>query len=425
MTPPRPDRRPFRTNGPSRPGCPSGVVHATPLLVAVALVVTALVAGCGGPPAPAPAALASSPAPAPATTPAGPTAPTTPGPPTSSACVTATWDRLTPAQRWAQLVVVGVPAGGVSPAARAALTAEPGGIILTDGDTASADAVTKVVTSAEATGGADVPLLVATDQEGGQVQELKGPGFTRIPPATTQGKDAAALRGDAGRWGQELRDVGVNVDLAPVADVVDPALGTANAPVGKYGRQYGTDVATVAPAVTAFAQGMLASRVAPTLKHFPGLGEVRQNTDFAGGVVDSTTRADSPSLGSFAAGIRAGAPLVMMSSARYAQIDPDHQALFSSRVMRDLLRDRLGFDGVIMTDDVGAAQALAGTPVGARATTFLAAGGDLVLTVRPQDLAPMVDAITAAAAEPAFAARAQDAVRRVLALKERQGILTC
>ena len=409
MTPPRPDRRPLR---PSR-------------LAGAVLLAGSVLVGCGTAPSPAPAAPASSPAPAPAASPASPPPPTTPGPPTSSACVTATYDHLTPAQRWAQLVVVGVPAGGVSPAARAALGREPGGIILTDGDTASADAVTKVVTSAEATGGAEVPLLVATDQEGGQVQELKGPGFTRIPLATTQGKDAAALRADAGRWGAELRDVGVNVDLAPVADVVDPALGTANAPVGKYGRQFGTDVDTVAPAVSAFVAGMLGARVAPTLKHFPGLGEVRQNTDFAGGVVDSTTRADSASLGSFAAGIRAGAPLVMMSSARYAEIDPDHQALFSSTVMRDLLRDRLKFDGVIMTDDVGAAAALADTPVGVRATTFLAAGGDLVLTIRPQDLATMVDAITDAAREPAFAARAQDAVRRVLALKERQGILTC
>jgi beta-N-acetylhexosaminidase len=313
----------------------------------------------------------------------------------------------------------------VSPAARAALAREPGGIILTGGATASTDDVTQVVTSAQATGGADVRMLVTTDQEGGQVQQLKGPGFTRIPPGTTQGRDADALRGDARGWGTELRDVGVTADLAPVADVVDPALGTANATDGRYGRQFGTDVDTVAPAVTAFVDGMRDAGVATTLKHFPGLGAVRQNTDFAGGVVDTTTGADSPSLGSFRAGILAGAPLVMMSSAQYAKIDPGRQALFSSRIMRDLLRGQLGFRGVIMTDDVGVAQALADVPVGDRATRFLAAGGDLVLTVQPQDLAPMLDAISTAARDPAFAARAQDAVRRVLALKEQQGILRC
>ena len=402
MTPPRPDRR--------------------PLHLVTGLLAAGLLAGCAGGPAPAPAP-APSPASPPAAAPATTTAP--PGPPGSSACVSATYDRLTPAQRWAQLVVVGVPAGGVGPAARTALAKEPGGIILTDGDTASSDDVTQVVTSAQATGGGTVPMLVTADQEGGQVQELKGPGFTTIPPATTQGKDAAALRGDARAWGKELRDVGVTADLAPVADVVDPALGTANAPVGKYGRQFGTDVDTAAPAVSAFVGGMRDARVAPTLKHFPGLGEVRQNTDFAGGVVDTRTSADSPQLGSFAAGIRAGAPLVMMSSARYAKIDPDHQALFSSRIMGDVLRGRLGFTGVIMTDDVGAAEALADTPVGARATKFLAAGGDLVLTIQPQNLGPMLDAITTAAREPAFAGRAQDAVRRVLALKEQQGVLHC
>lgn len=386
-------------------------------LAGTAVLAAGLLAGCGSAQAPAPPPPASG-------TSAAPASPS-PSKPSGSACVDATFDRLTPAQRWAQLVVVGVPAGGVSPAARAALTKEPGGIVLTDGDTASSADVTQVVTSAQATGGADVPMLVTADQEGGQVQELKGPGFTRIPPATTQGKDPAALRGQAKTWGQELRDVGVTADLAPVADVVDPALGTANAPVGKFGRQFGIDVATVAPAVTAFVNGMRDARVASALKHFPGLGEVRQNTDFAGGVVDQQTSADSPELGSFSAGIAAGAPLVMMSSARYTKIDPDNQALFSSKVMNDLLRQRLGFTGVIMTDDVGAAQALADTPVGARATKFIAAGGDLVLTVRPQDLTPMLDAITDAAKEPAFAARAQDAVRRVLALKQQQGVLHC
>lgn len=407
---PRPDPRPSRSASPAH-------------LAAAVLVTAGLVAGCGAGPATAPAVTA-------APAPSGPSAPaatttTTPAPPGSSACVTATYDRLTPAQRWAQLVVVGVGAGGVSPAARAALAKGPGGIILTDGDTASSDAVTKVVTSAQATGGADVPMLVTADQEGGQVQELEGPGFTRIPAATAQGRDPDALRGDARTWGRELRDVGVTVDLAPVADVVDPALGTANAPVGKFGRQFGTDVGTVAPAVGAFVGGLRDGGVAPTLKHFPGLGEVRQNTDVAADVVDTRTSADSPSLRSFAAGIQAGAPLVMVSSARYPKIDPDHEALFSPRILGDLLRGQLGFTGVVMTDDVGVAKALADVPVGARATRFLAAGGDLVLTVQPQDLGPMVDAITAAAREPAFAARAQDAVRRVLALKEQQGILHC
>lgn len=91
--------------------------------------------------------------------------------------------------------------------------------------------------------------------------------------------------------------------------------------------------------------------------------------------------------------------------------------------MNDVLRGKLGFRGVIMTDDVGAAAALADIPVGDRAVRFLAAGGDLVLTVRPADVPPMLQAIgERAERDEAFRARADDAVRRVLVLKQAQGL---
>lgn len=376
---------------------------------------------CGSEPAPtAPPLPVSSSADAPAV----PSAAPAPAAPTS--CADRTAARLTGNRRWAQLVVAGVPASGLSGASSSAVAAGAGGVILTDGEAAtpsSTAATTKAVQRAAAGG---VPPLVAADQEGGQVQELEGTGFSPMPAARTQGRDPEGLVADATGWGRELKRAGVTVDLAPVADVVDPALGTANAPVGKYGRQYGDDAATASAGVRSFVTGLRAAGVAPTLKHFPGLGKVRQNTDFAGGVVDTVTGADDPDLRSFRAGIDAGAPLVMMSSARYTQIDAQNQALFSPAVMGDLLRGQLGFRGVIITDDVGAAAALADTPVGRRATRFLAAGGDLVLTIRPADLAPMVDAVAdRASSDDAFRARADDAVRRVLALKEQLGVLRC
>lgn len=329
-------------------------------------------------------------------------------------------------RRYGQLLMAGVPAGALGSASTAALRAGAGGIILTDGEGVPAPTVTATVAAAQrlALSSRGAPrLLVSTDQEGGQVQELDGTGFSTIPAAVAQGRDPGSLAADARGWGGELRRAGVDVDLAPVSDVVDPDLGAANAPVGKFGRQYGTDVATAGTGVRNFVTGMGQAGVAPTLKHFPGLGKVRQNTDFAGGVVDATTTVDDPDLGSFSDGIEAGAPLVMMSSARYPRID-DAQALFSSTIMNDVLRGRLGFTGVIMTDDVGAAAALADVPVGERATRFLAAGGDLVLTVQPGDIGPMLRAITARTqADPAFRARADDAVRRVLDLKQRQGLI--
>ena len=387
--------------------------------VAVALALAAL-AACGSP-APGSGTPEVGPIPVDGGTPVPAPAATAPAPPPS--CVQQTVDRLGD-RRYGQLVVGGMPAGAPSSAALAAVRAGSGGVILVDGDTASVRAVAATVTGAQQA--ADVPLLVSTDQEGGQVQKLSGPGFSSVPAPTQQPQDPDALRRAAVGWGGELAAARVNLDLAPVADVVDPALGTANAPVGKYGRQYGTSPSATGPRVAAFVQGLDAAGVASTLKHFPGLGRVRQNTDFAGGVVDTATGPDDPALQSFADGIAAGAPVVMMSSARYPRIDPDHLALYSPTVMNDVLRGRLGFRGVIMTDDVGVAVALADIPVAQRATRFVEAGGDVTLTVRPGDVAPMIAALRdRAAADPAFAARADDAVRRVLTLKQERGLLRC
>ena len=177
--------------------------------------------------------------------------------------------------------------------------------------------------------------------------------------------------------------------------------------------------------MTSFVEGLDQGGVHATLKHFPGLGRVRENTDFAG-AADTRTGVDDPGLASFRAGIAAGAPVVMMSSAVYQRIDPDNRALFSRAVITDLLRGRLGFTGVVSTDDVGAAAAVTDVPVGQRATRFVAAGGDQVLTIEASDLGPMVEALTAKADEdPAFARRLEESARRVLTLKSDRGILRC
>ena len=82
----------------------------------------------------------------------------------------------------------------------------------------------------------------------------------------------------------------------------------------------------------------------------------------------------------------------MVSSARYPRLDPEHQAMFSKAIVTDLLRHRMGFDGVVITDDVGAAAAVASVPVGERATRFIAAGGDIVLTANAAQAPPCAPA---------------------------------
>jgi beta-N-acetylhexosaminidase len=270
-------------------------------------------------------------------------------------------------------------------------------------------------------------MFVAADQEGGLVQRLNGPGFSTIPPATEQGRlPAATLEESATGWGRELKAAGVNVNLAPVMDVVPPGTDAANKPIGALNREFGHDPATVGAHGAAVIRGMQAAGIATTLKHFPGLGRVAGNTDNAAGVIDAATTADDPYLAAFRAGIEAGAPLVMVSLATYPAIDPDHQAVFSTRLIDGLLRRSLGFGGVVVSDDLGATSSVAAIPPGERAVQFISAGGDLVLVEGTANAGEMAAAVsTRAATDPGFETRVDAASLRILEAKAAYGLLIC
>jgi beta-N-acetylhexosaminidase len=238
-----------------------------------------------------------------------------------------------------------------------------------------------------------------------------------MPPA-----DLTAL---ADRLGAALHDAGVNLDLAPVADVVPAGTAAANPPIGAFDRQYGSTADVVVAAAGTVIAGLAAHGVTATVKHFPGLGRVQQNTDTAAGVVDATTAAGDAQVTAFGRLARLPAhPFVMTSSASYALIDPGTEAAFSPVVVTDLLRGQLGFDGVVISDDVGNAAAVGGVPPGDRAVRFLAAGGTLVLTVDATIVPEMIDAVLArSAGDPGFAAQVDAAVHTALLAKARAGLL--
>lgn len=277
----------------------------------------------------------------------------------------------------------------------------------------------------KSTGG--LRLFVAADQEGGQVWQIRGTGTERLPSALRQGKESSSRRQAYGKQiGTLLDRVGVNLNLAPVADTVPPAVGTANEPIGKWGRQYGNDPKTVSAAVPDLIRGMHAGGVATTVKHFPGLGRITGNTDFTKQGTDDrqATRTDRH-LGPFENGIRAGADMVMVSSARYPKIDADNPAVFSSSIIRDLLRNQMRFNGVVITDDVAAA-AVRDVPPAERATRFVGATGDILLTGQAAEVPAMVDALRAKARkDPAFRTKLEESVRRVVTLKASRGLASC
>ena len=330
-----------------------------------------------------------------------------------------------------QLMMVGVDAQAPKQSSNEAVdTHHVGNIFIAGRTTAGSQATRKVINSFTSKVGPGTthatPMLVATDQEGGEVQVLAGSGFSDIPSALDQSAQPRdQLVASARTWGKELADVGVNMNLAPVADLVDIARPASNEPIGRWGREYGHDAATVSSQAGAFAEGMQASKVIPTYKHFPGLGRVKDNTDTSAGVVDSTTTrsADTAVSVIFGAAIAAGAPVIMVSSATYSLIDPSAPAVFSSTIVTDMLRREMGFSGVVITDDVSAAVQVQDVSAGDRAVRAIRAGCDLVLaSADPTVAADMVKAlISTARSDPAFAARVDESATRVLNLKKSLG----
>jgi beta-N-acetylhexosaminidase len=278
--------------------------------------------------------------------------------------------------------------------------------------------------SSAATG--NVRFFVAANQEGGLVQAMQGPGFSQIPSAVVQGSwDPALLQSRAAGWAQELRAAGINFNFAPVMDVVPPGTDAQNQPIGALQREYGHDPATAGSHGAAFLTGMRQSGVAVSLKHFPGLGRVTGNTDFTT-ATDTTTTTSDPYLQSFSQGIAANTDFVMVALARYTRIDPNHLAAFSAVVMSQMLRGTLGFQGVIISDDLGDTAAVASIPAGNRAIDFLSAGGDMIISKTSAPAHAMVLAIRSrAAADPNFHQRVEDAALRILRAKQAWGLLPC
>ncbi|HEY0933832.1 MAG TPA: glycoside hydrolase family 3 N-terminal domain-containing protein, partial [Trebonia sp.] len=235
----------------------------------------------------------------------------------------------------------------------------------------------------------------------------------------------ASLRAAAAGWGTDLRAAGVNLDLAPVMDVVPAATAAGNAPIGALDRQYGSSPVTNGEHGAAFIRGLAAAGVMSVAKHFPGLGRVTGNTDFTADVTDTVTTAGDPYLNSFRAAVSARVPMVMVALATYTRIDPSRLAVFSP-VVTGLLRGKLGFTGVIISDDLGDASAVQSIPAGTRAVDFLTAGGDLVTS---QSLGPAEQMATAvlakAAADPAFRATVDTAAQLVVTAKRTAGLLPC
>jgi beta-N-acetylhexosaminidase len=352
----------------------------------------------------------------------------TPVPSTPSDCARLV-SRLSLSERVGQLLMVAVSSAGVTADEAATIRAtRAGSVLLLGNSTAGRTAVRRLVDGvrADATRPHGVGVLLAADQEGGRVQRLRGPGFVDIPAALDQAAlSDAELARRARIWGEQLVQAGIDANLAPVADVVPRDLVEVNEPIGRLRRGYGNSPRVVAAKVRAFTTGMDRAGVATAVKHFPGLGRVRGNTDTSSGVVDRTTTRHDAALRGFRAAVDAHVDLVMVSSASYARIDARRRAVFSPVVLDQMLRGDLGFEGVVISDDLSAV-ALRDIAAGPRAVRFVAAGGDLAIVANPAEARAAAAALrNRAESDAGFATRVDASAERVLRMKQRRGLARC
>jgi beta-N-acetylhexosaminidase len=351
-------------------------------------------------------------------------------PSAADACVTTTMAKMTLRQLVGQVMLVGTPTTGSRAAIEKLIRDDDiGGVFLSGRSVESASKLRAAISSLQsAAGAAGGPrLLISLDQEGGEVQALKGKDFPPIPTAVAQGKlSRSTLYAQTVSWSRRLAAIGVTLDLAPVSDTVPTSLGTKNPPIGAFRREYGSDPTKVAEDITTVVTAVQSTGVLTTLKHFPGLGRVKVNTDFSAHAIDHTTTAHDPYLAPFIAGIHSGTGAVMVSSATYPNLDPKTIATFSVPIVTGLLREKLGFNGLIVSDAMGGAKAVSFVPTGQRAVRFIKAGGDFALTAQSAKAPAMISGLLAAAhGSAAFTAQLKTAATYVMRSKYTAGLLAC
>ncbi|HEX6789526.1 MAG TPA: glycoside hydrolase family 3 N-terminal domain-containing protein [Gaiellaceae bacterium] len=250
------------------------------------------------------------------------------------------------------------------------------------------------------------PLLVLVDQEGGFARRL-----TWAQPDNSEGDLGHLGIGEtdleARQAATQLHATGIDVDLAPVTDTLGPGGFLRH-------RSFGTDPAVVGALAVTYVRALQAGRVAATAKHFPGLGAAKQNTD------DSVVTVWKTQLEPFIQAVNAGVKLVMVSSASYPRLDTTGApAMFSRPIVTSLLRERMGFKGVVVTDALDAPAAARTPDAPAKA---LAAGVDLLLyTGSGAAHSAYLELARDAQESPAVRANIARAVTRIRALERWLG----
>lgn len=306
----------------------------------------------------------------------------------------------------------------------------PGGVVLFAHNVQSPQQLAQLNSDLQQTARANgsPPLIISIDQEGGRIARLrKETGFAEFPSAQAVGASdtPAKLAGEIARaMAADMKAAGINMDLAPVLDVNN---NPGNPVIGN--RSFGSDTTVVSACGVAFIEALQAAGIMAVGKHFPGHGDTTVDSHIALPVVPhDRARLEAVEFVPFKAAIAAGVAGIMSAHVAFPAIEPQAglAATLSKRVMTDLLRDEMKYEGICLTDalEMGAL-ATSGYPVDSAAATALEAGADLLLMNCSHTLVYRVytTLLEQASSGKISRERLEQAVRRILAAKERYGIL--
>ena len=315
-----------------------------------------------------------------------------------------------------QVLVAGFPGSEAPPALIASIAAgELGGVILFKRNLTTVDAVPATLRPLIEAAPAWAPLLTAVDQEGGRVARLRAPVLS-LPPMRRLGDlDDTSLTERAGRvLGENLKALGFNCDFAPVLDVdtnpQNPIIGD---------RSFGRDPEVVVRHGLAFGAGLRAAGVLACGKHFPGHGDTELDSHLAlPRLKHDRARLDAVELVPFRAA-RGHIPTLMTAHVVFDALDPGVPATLSRKVITGLLREELGYDGLIISDDLEMKAVSEGWGVAPAGVLAIEAGCDTLLVCSDLEAldATREALLGRAEGDDAFASRLQDAAARSLAVR--------
>lgn len=335
-------------------------------------------------------------------------------------------DSLSLRRRIGQRFIAHVPGNHVTQGAGSDIVdVAPAGFILYPWNVASAEGARRLVDGLQFVASVVTPgisLLIAADQEGGRVSTFRFPEFVQIPSAGIIGRfaDPALVRSAAYLTSRQLREIGVNMNLAPVLDLFGRADATI---IGD--RSYGADAATVAGFVRPFLDASREAGVIATAKHFPGHGVTTVDSHLELPIVGvSRAELDTSHLVPFVEAIRAGVPAIMTGHLLFEQIDGYFPVTLSRIFLHGILRGELGYEGVVVTDGLEMAAIREHFSLEETLVRLFRYDVDLILLYDSYDVVDLVDTVELLLAQGRISEDdINRGVRRVLRMKREYGLI--